>query len=120
MKTLNRYIYLLLFCIFLQNNNSGFVDFLRSLIDSNDHLSLFLENSDNSAPEEEKEENEKESKENENKEKEKELKNIKYLHSFVFLSVIENANSFRKVEDSVLFSLHADIETPPPKYILVV
>lgn len=122
MKNINKLVYLLLFCLLLQNN-TGIIDFLKSLSDSQKHLSLFLKDS-NKAPVEE-EENEKESKENENKEnenkeKEKELKNIKYIPSFVFLLVSGNSDLFRKTEDAKLFSLNTDTETPPPKNILAI
>jgi hypothetical protein len=122
MKNINKLVYLLLFCILLQNNVS-IIDFFKRLSDSKNHLSLFLKDS-NKAPSEE-EENEKESKENENKEnenkeKEKELKNIKYFSSFEFLSVSLNTGLFRNVEDAKLFSLNSDTETPPPKTILAV
>lgn len=120
MKNINRIIYLLLFCILLQNN-AGIIDFFRSISNSKDQLSLFLKNSTKTPVEEEegeKESKENENKENENKEKEKEFKNIKYLHSFIFLVVAGNASRFRNAEDAQLFSLNADTETPPPKSIL--
>ncbi|HVD98772.1 MAG TPA: hypothetical protein VNB90_11260 [Cytophagaceae bacterium] len=119
MKNIKRYIFPLLFCILIQND-AGLVDFLKRLLHSNDdELGLVINDENKSTEEEEKEEGEKESKEKENenkeKEKEKEFKNIKLLHTFVFLTITSNQYIFNHPGDSKLFASDSDTETPPPK-----
>lgn len=112
MKNVTRYIYLILFCLVLQSDTINFVNFIRSLVDSNDYVSLLLKTG-NTTSEEETEEGEKEH-------KEKEFKNIKYIPPFVFLPATKRIGTFRRPGDTKLFSLTSDTETPPPKYILAV
>ena len=120
MKIAKVYISLLLFCIFLQNGYV-FVDYLKDIFNSKNYISLILKKtkSQDSSTEEDNEEGEKESKENENTEKEKEFKNIKYLHEFVYLSIVEIMIPTYVIEEAELFFRDFDIETPPPRIAIL-